>query len=391
MNLVSGGGSSRVDPHHWVTPLDGIKAKLRDRVEIGYEPGYDNRANLVPVENARFMHLNGETQGLQAEFYNNLDFSGDPALTRIDPSISAWWGGAGPASGIVDEKHYSVRRSITVFAGQGCLQYQNQVRRSLLDNDIGVRSNTAFEPERMRVHKVIALEKGRGYAFRAEYVSGENNPFALIQFLYKSSMGVEGDLVERAVRLAKLSDAAIIVAGLPDLFESEGQDRSDIALPGSQEALIRAVAMVNPNTVVVVNAGAPVAMPWADDVEAILLMYYPGQEGGHALADILFGDVNPSGKLTVSFPKRLEDNPAFIHYPGWKDVHYGEGLFVGYRYYDTKDVAPLFPFGHGLSYTNFSYSEMTLPSEVMMGEDFKVSVTVENIGEGCISGISNPD
>jgi len=389
--VVSGGGSSRVDPHHWVTPLDGIKAKLRDRVEIGYEPGYDNRANPVPVENARFMHLNGETQGLQAEFYNNLDFSGDPALTRTDPSISAWWGGAGPASGIVDEKHYSVRWTgmftipesgetefVLVNTGSAKVWLDGEL---ILDNDIGVRSNTAFDPERMRVHKVIALEKGRGYAFRAEYVSGENNPFALIQFLYKSSMGVEGDLVERAVRLAKLSDAAIIVAGLPDLFESEGQDRSDMALPGSQEALIRAVATVNPNTVVVVNAGAPIAMPWADDVEAILLMYYPGQEGGHALADILFGDVNPSGKLTVSFPKRLEDNPAFIHYPGWKDVHYGEGLFVGYRYYDTKDVAPLFPFGYGLSYTNFSYSEMTLPSEVMMGEDFKVSVTVENIGE----------
>jgi beta-glucosidase len=152
-------------------------------------------------------------------------------------------------------------------------------------------------------------------------------------------------------------------------------------LPGGQDALVRAVAEVNQNTVVVVNAGAPVVMPWVDEVDAILLMYYPGQEGGHALADILFGDINPSGKLSVTYPKRLEDTPAFLHYPGWKDVRYGEGLFVGYRYYDTKDVPTLFPFGHGLSYTSFNYSELTWPSEVDPGEDFKVSVLVENTGD----------
>ncbi|MEA3326834.1 MAG: glycoside hydrolase family 3 C-terminal domain-containing protein [Chloroflexota bacterium] len=389
--MISGGGSSRVDPHHWVTPLEGLQAKLGNRVEISFEPGYENRVQPVPVEQARFLHPDGKTQGLKADFYNNLDFSGEPVLTRIDSSINVWWGGAGPASGIVDEKDYSVRWTgmltvpesgetefILINTGSAKVWLDGEL---ILDNDIGVRSNTAFDSENMRDHKAITMEKGQEYAFRAEFVSGVNNPFALIQFLYKSLIGGEGDLVERAVRLAKGSDAAIIVAGLPDLYESEGQDRPDMALPGGQEGLIRAVTAVNPNTVVVVNAGAPVAMPWANDVDALFLVYYPGQEGGHALADILFGDVNPSGKLTVSFPERLEDNPAFVHYPGWKDVHYGEGLFVGYRYYDTKDVAPLFPFGHGLSYTKFTYSEMTLPSEVKMGETFNVSVTVENCGE----------
>jgi beta-glucosidase len=122
-------------------------------------------------------------------------------------------------------------------------------------------------------------------------------------------------------------------------------------------------------------------MPWAEEAEAMILIYYPGQEGGHALADILVGDVNPSGKLTVSWPKQLVDNPASLHYPGWTDVHYGEGLFVGYRYYDAKDVDPLFPFGHGLSYTTFAYSNLRLPTEVRAGEDFDVSLTVENTGE----------
>jgi beta-glucosidase len=122
-------------------------------------------------------------------------------------------------------------------------------------------------------------------------------------------------------------------------------------------------------------------MPWVDEVPAILLTYFPGQEGGHAIADILFGDINPSGKLTVSFPKRLEDNPAYINYPGGRDVRYGEGIFVGYRYYDMKDVEALFPFGHGLSYTSFEYSGLELPDTVKAGEDFKVLVNVKNIGD----------
>jgi beta-glucosidase len=152
-------------------------------------------------------------------------------------------------------------------------------------------------------------------------------------------------------------------------------------LTGAQEPLIRAVAQANPNTVVVLNVGAPVTMPWIEAVDAVVLAYYPGQEGGHALADLLFGDVNPSGKLTVTFPKRLEDNPAYIHYPGGKDVHYGERFYVGYRYYDTKLIEPLFPFGHGLSYTEFNYSELALPQTVKKGEKFQVMVTIENTGE----------
>ncbi len=224
------------------------------------------------------------------------------------------------------------------------------------------------------------LEKDRQYDLKIEYESGINNMHAFFNFAYLPSLNLEGDLLTRAVDLARQSDTAVVVVGFADMYESEGHDRPNMDLPGGQDALVKAVAEVNKNTIVVVNVGAPVAMPWVDLVDGILLSYYPGQEGGHALADILFGDVNPSGKLTVSYPKRLEDNPAYLHYPGWKDVQYGEGLFVGYRYYDSKDVATAFPFGHGLSYTDFLYSEIALPSEVSTGEDFKVSVTVENTG-----------
>lgn len=389
--VVSGGGSSRVDPHHWVTPLEGLRAKLGEAVDIVYEPGYDNRDNPVTVERERFTHPDGETQGLQTELFNNLDFSGEPVLTRVDGWIEAWWGGGGPATDVVDEKHFSIRWQGTFTApvtGETQLFLSNTGAARvwldgelILDNDVGIKQSSAIDWDKMVAKTALKLEKGRAYAFKAEYVSGENNPFALIHFAYKPALGVEGDLLERAVELAKGSDAAIIVAGLSDTYESEGHDRPDMNLPGNQDALIRAVAAVNSKTVVVVNAGAPVEMDWVEAVDSVLLAYYPGQEGGYALADILFGDVNPSGKLTVTFPKRLEDNPAFINYPGWKDVKYGEGIFVGYRYYDKKDVTPQFPFGHGLTYTSFDYRELNLPKEVTLGENFQISLTLENTGD----------
>jgi beta-glucosidase len=388
---VSGGGSSRVDPHYWVTPLQGLLAKFGDQIEILYEPGYDNRVNPKTVEKERFTHPDGTTQGLQTELFSNLELMGEPDLTRVDGRIEAWWGGAGPATGVINEKHFSIRWSgsftapetgetefFLVNTGWARVWLDGEL---ILDNDVGIKQSSAIDWESMVAKASLKLEKGQAYPFKAEFISGEHNPFALIDFSYKPALGVEGDLLERAVSLAQDCDAAIIVAGLSDTYESEGHDRPDMSLPGDQEALIRAVAAVNPKTAVAVNAGAPVAMDWVDAVDALLLTYYPGQEGGNALADILFGDVNPSGKLTVSFPKRLEDNPAYINYPGWKDVHYGEGIFVGYRYYEKKDVEPLFPFGHGLSYTRFGYGDLDVPAEVAQDENFKVSVTVTNTGD----------
>jgi beta-glucosidase len=154
-----------------------------------------------------------------------------------------------------------------------------------------------------------------------------------------------------------------------------------MALPGNQDELIEAVVQANPNTIVVLNCGAPVEMPWIEHVPAVVLALYPGQEGGSALANILLGDVNPSGKLSVTFPKRYADNPTFINYPGTKEVRYGEGIFVGYRYYDKKDIEPLFPFGHGLSYTMFEYSGLRIPETVRADDSISVSVVVTNTGD----------
>ncbi len=200
----------------------------------------------------------------------------------------------------------------------------------------------------------VTLEAGKPYAIRMEYVKSSDVDHAFVQLRYMPP--VAPDSIERAAKLAGRCDVAVVFAGMPTGFESEGHDRPDMHLPGRQTELIRAVVKANPRTVVVLNAGSPVSMPWLDEAPALVEAYYPGLEGGNAIANVLFGDINPSGKLTVTFPKRLEDSPAFINFPGTKEVFYGEGIFVGYRYYDKKEVEPLFPFGFGLSYTTFEYS-----------------------------------
>jgi beta-glucosidase len=167
---------------------------------------------------------------------------------------------------------------------------------------------------------------------------------------------------------------------MPTGYETEGTDRPTMNLPGAQDELIEKVVAANPNTIVVLNCGSPVRMPWIDKIPALLLAYYPGQEGGNALARIITGEVNPSGKLPETFPVKIEDNPAYINYPGYRDALYGEGIYVGYRYYDLKEINPLFPFGHGLSYTSFDYNNLVMPESSKIGDQVTLSVQVQNSG-----------
>ncbi len=185
-----------------------------------------------------------------------------------------------------------------------------------------------------------------------------------------------------AVRAAQNAGAAVILAGLPERYESEGVDRTTLEMPANQNALIEAVAAVQPNTVVVLYNGAPVTMPWLDKVAAVLEMYLPGDAGGQATLDLLYGRANPSGKLAETFPQKLEDTPAYLNFPGENAVtEYREGIFVGYRYYDKKRMDVLFPFGHGLSYTSFAYSDLTVDRDTLTDADtLTVCVTVTNTG-----------
>ena len=189
-------------------------------------------------------------------------------------------------------------------------------------------------------------------------------------------------LIQQAIQAAKGKDAAVIFAGLPDIFESEGYDREHMRLPLVQDKLIQAIAEVQPNTVVILHNGSPIEMPWIGKVKAVLEMHLGGQGVGRAAVDLLFGDANPSGKLAETFPYKLADNPSFLNFPGAGDkVEYREGVFVGYRYYEKKQMDVLFPFGYGLSYTTFEYSNLKLSkTEIKDSEILTVSVDVTNTG-----------
>jgi len=190
-------------------------------------------------------------------------------------------------------------------------------------------------------------------------------------------------LVDEARQQAKGADVALVFAGLPDSYESEGFDRSSLDLPAGHNRLIEAVSDIQPNVAVVLMNGSAVTMPWANKVRAIVEAWLGGQAGGGAVADVLTGKVNPSGKLSETFPARLEDTPSFPDFPGRsKEANYGEGLFIGYRYYDARKITPLFPFGFGLSYTAFAYSDLRLSAPMIKDTDaVTVEVRVKNTGQ----------
>jgi beta-glucosidase len=276
-------------------------------------------------------------------------------------------------------------------SGRHTFKLQNSgVARLYLDGKLVLESDgtaaTGFPPPQAQAE--IELDAGRSYDLKIEFLRPEQtrHPVIYVRFAY-TPRPEEDDRQARAVAAAQAADLALVFAGWPVGYESEGFDRPGISLTGRQDELIRAVAAANPRTVVVLNCGSPVAMPWVDDVAAIVEAYYPGQENGNAVANLLLGDVNPSGKLTVTFPKRIEDTPAYTNFGPGREVYYGEGVFVGYRHYDQRQVEPLFPFGHGLSYTTFDYRDLAVSLQPgPAGETPAAHVLLTVVNEGDRAG-----
>ena len=217
-----------------------------------------------------------------------------------------------------------------------------------------------------------AVEAAKEHGLNVTYVQG---------YSVKEDDATAEQIAE-AVAAAKKAKVAVVFAGLPDAYESEGYDRTHMRMPDSQNRLIEAVAEANPNTVVVLHNGSPVEMPWIGKVKGVLEAYLGGQAVGEATVRVLYGDVNPSGHLPESFPKKLEDNPSFLFFGGEpRGTEYREGIFVGYRYYDKKKMDVLFPFGYGLSYTTFEYSGLKLSADAIKDTDtVTATVTVKNTG-----------
>ena len=254
---------------------------------------------------------------------------------------------------------------------------------------------------------ILPLKKGSRIAFIGEFAdkpryqgggSSHVNSFKIVSALTAAdeivdviyAKGYEDnediineEMISQACEVARNAEVAVIFAGLPDSFESEGYDRIHMSMPNCQNELIKRIVRVQPNTVVVLHNGSPIEMPWAEDVKGILEAYLGGQAVGEACVDVLFGDVNPSGKLPETFPRKLQDNPSYLYYGGEGDKsEYREGVFVGYRYYDKKDMDVLFPFGYGLSYTTFDYSNLKLSSKKIMDTGIiTVTVDVTNTGD----------
>lgn len=380
-----GGGSSNVPSPYRIDPLSALKKRLPG-VEIAFERGCENFVTPPAHPESLYRAPRGNRPGVLAEYFNNASFRGKPVVSRIEPKIDFWSWGNLPLGELTD--CYSLRYRGRFQVPQDgtfhlLVRAPGSLKVSLAGRFVGsapLPTTKDLEPWR-HVEARLTLKAGRWYDLRIEYVHPPFLNFSQVRFCSgRTSRTAFSDEIARAAEQAARADAAVVVAGYPDLFESEEFDRKDMDLPGEQTRLIEAVAAANPRTIVVLNAGAPVAMPWADKVQAILLTGYAGQEAGEAVASLLLGEANPSGKLPVTFPKSLKDSPAMRYYPGGREVRYGEGIFMGYRGFDSSGIEPLFCFGHGLSYTAFEYSGLTLPRTVRRGRKVRLSMTVKNAG-----------
>ena len=385
---LGGGGSASVSPFYSISALEGIRALVGDQVEVLYSEGCGLGHDTPVVPADAFAPLNGSFgKGLSAEYFDIDDFAaGKPAASsRTEPQIDFSWGWAAPANG-VPRVFYSARWSGKLrISESGLYQFsistQEGVARVRFNGETVLDAWSNWDPENFEDKYA-----NRSADFSAEYEAGTEIDLVVeyqktgtrggIHFGWNTPNQRSG--IAAAEDLARTVDAVIIVAGLSNQYEGGAFDRQQFELPSPQVELIRRVAVANPNTTVALNNGTPVQMhPWIDHVPAVLEAYYPGQEGGHALARILFGKINPSGKLPDTIPKSWEEVPAMGHYPGKDGIaEYKEELNIGYRHYDSVGISPAFPFGFGLSYAKFKYGRPSL-SDDLLTESSPVTIRVE--------------
>jgi beta-glucosidase len=358
--VPDGGGSARVQPFAAVSFLEGLGNYLGTAVPVYYSRGIPTLSEMAEATNFSTSATNGQP-GLQAEYFENAELRGTPLLTRLEPHVDI-----GRAGGRLFPEHTLSDRWTGYFLPQRAGAYEIFVEstgedggfyRLYLDDKLlfdnwtittAIMNSAALQLE-AAPHKIVLEHHGRsgwlGTRLRLGIVAEE------------SVVDPEAKL------LAAKADVVIVAAGFDPETESEGADRT-FGLPPGQNELIQEIVAANRKTVVVVTSGGGVDMqPWLDRVPTVIQAWYPGQEGGTALAEVVFGDVNPSGRLPVSFERRWEDNPAHDSYypaPDTKRVVYREGVFLGYRGFDHNGAKPLFPFGYGLSYTTFAYRNLSV-------------------------------
>ncbi|WP_346768237.1 glycoside hydrolase family 3 C-terminal domain-containing protein [Streptomyces sp. R301] len=375
---VLGGGSAQVFPEHVVSPLDGLTAALPDGA-LTFSVGADPSDELAPADQGFTLRAvcrdadgtvlgegtlpNGQVQwigddlpaGVTHETLASIEVTG--AFTPRETGAHAFGTrGLGAFTLTVDGRE--------LFDGVQEMGPETDPFEAFFGSPVerGTVELTAGRTVRVSLRHTLAKE------FAAPL------PAVMFSFVHLGPRRDPDELIAEAVEAARAADAAVVVVATTERVESEGFDRKDLALPGRQDDLVRAVAAANPNTVVVVNAGSPVELPWRDDVAAILLSWFPGQEGGDALADVLTGAEEPGGRLPTTWPAALADAPVTEVTPTGGALDYTEGLFIGYRAWDRTGAVPAYPFGHGLGYTTWSYDSVTATPE-------SVTVRLTNTGD----------
>lgn len=421
---AAGGGSACVQPIRSTSVLEGVRRRAGERVRVAYVPGVYpvGPGVLLPglpaIPSTFFTHLTsaGEQSGLLVEYWDNPAFEGEPCLVRSEPRIEINYGffdlfpGLSVASPKLPSKPANLKGQISVrWTGHLTVSTSGEYTLALttlgsarlyIDGQLIIDSakdepkTASGSSRRVSVNdvakvfsKTTQLTAKVSYSLIVEYSADAPGEWrfheAMLRLGWRPPAGVISSSIEEAVALARRSDVAVVVART---YETEEMDRPTLQLPNQQDLLIRSVAAANPRTIVVLMSGAPVKVDdWQESVPSILEAWYAGQEQGNAVARVLFGDINPCGKLPLTFPKSMEYTPVAeeAQYPGKNGaVHYSEGIFVGYRGYDQYNIEPQYPFGHGLSYTSFAYSHLQItPTITDETKDISVCFEVTNTGE----------
>jgi beta-glucosidase len=372
---VLGGGSATVYPEHVVSPLDGLRAALPEGVELRYAVGDDPREKLPPVSGPQWMELTATFRDADGEVLHQAALATGAGLWMEMPAGVT----ADNLSTVDITGTFTATRSGEHQLGiRGVGQFTLTVDGAPVYDD-GLWPDSAdpavifLAPPEQRVPVTLTAGQRIEVDLRQQVFLPEGFAVVSLTLGYTEPLGTPEELLDEAARVAAGCDVAVVVVGTTEEVESEGFDRTTLALPGRQDELVRRVVAANPRTVVVVNSGSPVELPWADEVPAVLLTWFPGQEAGAALADVLFGAVEPGGRLPTTWPVRAQDCPVLNTTPHGGALDYAEGVFIGYRAWDRTGVAPRYPFGHGTGYTTWAYESLAVDGR-------SVTVTVRNTG-----------
>ncbi|EXL71664.1 hypothetical protein FOPG_12630 [Fusarium oxysporum f. sp. conglutinans race 2 54008] len=395
--IAGGGGSASLNPYYNTIPLDSIRKVSKQKVSFAQGCHIHK---WLPVASEYCTEQSGKP-GVHIDWYAGDKFEGNPVVKQRRTNTDLFLWDSAPLSEVGPEwsavattylmPRTTGKHTISFMSvGPGKLFINDKLvldlwdwteeGEAMFDGSIDYLVDVDMEADKTVELRVEMTNELRPISKQKQF--GITHKYGGCRIGYKEQDQV--DYIQQAVQAARDADVAIVIVGVDAEWESEGYDRQTMDLPadGNQDRLIEAVVKANPKTVVINQSGSPVHMPWVDRVPVILQGWYQGQEAGNALADVLFGIENPSGKLPSTFPKRIEHTPAWHTWPGENHkVLYGEGLYIGYRHYDHAKIEPLFPFGHGLSYTTFEYGRPEISTKTLTPDgEIKITLAISNIG-----------